>query len=142
MSTWSFQHSLVSPAPADQVWAVLSDVEAWSAWDPDVVRSRLDGPLAQGVAGTLRPASGPTVRFTVTRLEPGRRLSDVTRLPLARLEFDHVVEPAGSGTRLTHTVTITGPATPLFASVIGRKVRAGLPGAMAALAELAGSARA
>ena len=142
MSTWSFQHSLVSPAPAVHVWAVLSDVETWATWDPDVVRSRLDGPLAQGVTGTLRPAGGPPMRFTVTRLQPGRQLSDVARLPLARLEFDHVLQPAGSGTRLTHTVTITGPATPLFARVIGRKVRAGLPGAMAALAELAESAQA
>lgn len=137
MPTWTCEHTLVTPIAAGRVWARLADVETWAQWDPEVSWARLDAPLATGATGTLKPARGPKARFVVTRAEAGRRLTDVTTLPLGRLEFDHLLEEGAAGTRLTHRVTITGPLTPVFSRLIGSRAEATLPAAMAALAELA-----
>lgn len=137
MRTWTCEHTVVTPVESGRVWARLADVETWSQWDPEVAWARLDVPLAAGATGTLKPSRGPKARFVVTRAEAGRRLTDVTELPLARLEFDHMLEEAGPGTRLTHRVTITGPLTPVFSRLIGTRAGATLPAAMTALTELA-----
>jgi polyketide cyclase/dehydrase/lipid transport protein len=135
MPTWTHEHAVDTPASPEAAWAVLADVAAWPTWDHEVEHAQLDGPLERGVTGTLKPAGGPTTRFTVIESEAPRRMTDVTRLPLARLTFDHRYAPApGGGTRLTHAVRIEGPLSPLFARIIGRRVVAGLPQAMAALA--------
>lgn len=137
MPTWTYEHTVVTRAETGRVWALLADIDSWPQWDPEVTWARLDAPLAAGATGTLKPARGPKARFVVTRAEAGRRLTDVTRLPFAKLEFDHLIEEAGAGTRLTHRVTISGALAPLFARLIGTRARATLPAAMTALAELA-----
>jgi len=137
MPTWTCRHTITAPARPQAIWARLADVERWPQWDHDVRWARLDGALARGTTGTLKPAGGPRSRFIVTRLEHQRRLTDETRLPLARMTFDHELEPIPEGTRLTHRVTIAGPAAPLFGYLIGRRVRDGLPEAMRRLAALA-----
>jgi uncharacterized protein YndB with AHSA1/START domain len=135
MPTWTFEHTVTTTAAPEDAWAVLAAVAQWPAWDHEIERAELDGPLTAGATGTLKPAGGPTTHFTVTVADAPHRLTDVTRLPLARLTFDHHYSavPDG-GARLTHAVRIDGPLTPLFARVIGRKIVAGMPQAMAALA--------
>ena len=135
MPTWTFEHTIETAASPEAAWAVLADVGAWPSWDHEVERAQLDGPLEAGVTGSLKPAGGPNTRFTVTAAQAPQRMTDVTKLPLARMTFDHRYAPvSGGGTRLTHAVRIEGVLSPLFARVIGRKIEAGLPTAMQALA--------
>jgi hypothetical protein len=44
-------------APIERVWAVLTAVEEWPAWNPDVKSAALDGPFAEGA--TFRWKAGP-----------------------------------------------------------------------------------
>ncbi len=138
MPSWPFAHTLTTPADPAALWARLIDVARWPDWDHEVVSASLDGPLAVGATGRLRPRGRPAASFEITVLDEQRRFTDVSRLPLGRMEFDHRIEPlATGGTSLSHQVTISGPLTPLFARVIGRRLAAGLPSAMAELAALA-----
>jgi uncharacterized protein YndB with AHSA1/START domain len=134
---WRIEHPETTSATPERVWEQYADPTAWPTWDHETESVRVDGPLAVGVRGRIKPRGGPATSFVVTEVEPGRRFTDVARLPLARLEFDHRIEPDGAGARFTHSVTITGPLSPLFARVVGRGVAAGLPGAMRELARLA-----
>ena len=58
-------------ASPDVVWATLTEVDRWPAWNPDVAWVRSDGPVAPGM--TFRWKSGPgTIRSTIRELEPPR----------------------------------------------------------------------
>jgi polyketide cyclase/dehydrase/lipid transport protein len=136
---WTTQHSHKTTADRDAVWALWSDVATWPEWDSGLDDVTIDGPFAPGTTGRLKPSGGPAVRFTVTETRPGEGFSDVTRLPLARMRFDHRLAESGDGhTLIEQRVTITGPLTPLWSRVIGRGIARDLPDTLRALAEHAG----
>jgi hypothetical protein len=137
MPAWSTEASAVTPATPEHVWALYEQVSAWKAWDHEVESSQLDGPFQAGTTGVLKPKGGPASKFQLTAVERARRFADVTRLPLARLAFEHTLTPIQGGTRIHHRVTIDGPLTFLFSRVIGRKIAAGLPHAVQSLAQAA-----
>lgn len=134
---WTFEHSECTPASPESIWALWSDVTSWPAWDDGVERVTLEGSFADGTRGTLKPAGGPKVRFELTEVRPAEGFADVTRLPLCRMRFEHSAVRDGDLTRVSHRVTITGPATPLFSRVIGRGIAKGLPETVRGLVRLA-----
>jgi len=137
---WMFEHTETTSASPERLWARYAEPGAWPAWDHEIATVTVEGPMAVGTRGRLKPVNGPASRFTFTEVTPEVGFTDVTRLPLARLTFVHSIESTPSGSRFTHRVTIDGPLSRLFARVIGRNVAAGLPIAMRSLAELAETA--
>lgn len=134
---WTHECTVSSEATPAQVWARYATPTTWPEWDAATERVTLRGQFAVGSRGTLRPRSGPTTWFTLVEVEPEVAFTTVTRLPLARLEFSHRIQSSPTGSLLTHTVTISGPMSPLFARVVGAGIARDLPPAMAALASLA-----
>jgi Polyketide cyclase / dehydrase and lipid transport len=137
---WRFEHTETTSATPAQLWSRYADPTSWPQWDHETESVTIEGPLAVGARGRLKPKGGPWTSFVVTEAEPGVGFADVTSLPLARLEFRHRIEAVPGGSRFTHAVTISGPLSPLFARVIGRTIAAEMPTAMAALARLATAA--
>ena len=45
-------------APPDVVWEILSDIEHWSQWNPDIASAKLEGPLAPGTRFTWKAGPG------------------------------------------------------------------------------------
>jgi ligand-binding SRPBCC domain-containing protein len=134
---WSFENTETTTATPAAVWARYAEPTTWPEWDHEIEKVTVEGPLAVGTRGTLKPVGGPLTRFAYTQVEPGVSFTDVTKLPLARLTFRHRIEPTAEGCRFTHQVSITGPLSWLFARIIGRKIEAGLATAMRALAAMA-----
>ncbi len=134
---WQFEHTEPTSATAEQLWAHYADPTSWPSWDHETAWVRVDGPMAVGTTGMLKPVNGPRVKFSFVEVHPLVGFTDVSRLPLARLTFAHRIEPVGGLNRITHTATVTGPLSALFGRVIGRKIAAGLPTAMRALVQLA-----
>lgn len=116
--------SVRSSAPASAFFDRWADMATWPEWNLDTEWVRLDGAFAQGASGVLKPRGGPKVPFTVERLEPGRRFTDVSRLLGARLVFDHVVTEHDGGCTVDVTVTLTGPLRPLWSAVLGKGIAA------------------
>jgi hypothetical protein len=133
---WRFEHSERTSAAPERVWQQYADPVSWPEWDLDVEQMTVDAPMAVGVRGRLTPKSGPATSLVFTRVEPGRGFTNASRLPLARLEVDHRISADGAGSRITHTVTITGPLSPLFGRLIGRPIARGLPRSMRELARI------
>jgi uncharacterized protein YndB with AHSA1/START domain len=56
-------------APIDSVWSILTAVERWPAWNPDVRAVSLAGPFAEG--STFRWKAGPgTITSIVEHVDP------------------------------------------------------------------------
>jgi hypothetical protein len=114
---------VMSSAPAESFFDCWADMATWHEWNADTEWVRLDGPFVQGATGKLKPKGGPTVKFVVERLVPGREFVDVSYLVGARLVFDHQVRQAASGTVVDVTVTIHGPLSWLWNLLIGKGIR-------------------
>jgi uncharacterized membrane protein len=67
-----FADSIAIDAPAERVWAVMSDVERWHEWTPSITSvERLDrGTFRLGSRARVRQPKLPTAVWTVTDLQP------------------------------------------------------------------------
>jgi uncharacterized protein YndB with AHSA1/START domain len=61
-------------APIEVVWRVLTAIDHWPDWNPDVKSVAVDGPVAEGT--TFRWKAGPgKISSTVTRIEHPQLIS-------------------------------------------------------------------
>jgi len=131
---WTTTNTRTTTASPEQVWRVWSDVSGWPQWDEALEWATIDGPLIDGAKVVLKPKGGPRSRSTVGKVTVNECFSDHSRLPGARLTFTHALGADGALTSITHSVEISGPLTFVWSRVLGRKIAAGLPLAMARLA--------
>jgi Polyketide cyclase / dehydrase and lipid transport len=139
--SWMTEASTETTASPEAVWSLWEDVEGWPKWDDDVLKAQLHGPFETGSKGTLKPKGGPGTSFTMTEVVPFRSFTDQSKLPLATIDFHHVLHTDGSSTKIEHRVVMTGPLTFVFRRLIGSKIQRGLPGAVTKLARLAEAQR-
>jgi hypothetical protein len=112
-------------APAEVVWAQLTDTAAFAEWNPFM--PKLAGALVEGARLEVRitppGAKGMTFRPTVTAVEEDRKLEWLGRF-LVRGLFDgrhsFVLSPVPGGTRLTQEETFTGVLVPALASTLAK----------------------
>jgi hypothetical protein len=131
---WKTEHTHLTAAAPDAVFALWADVEGWPSWDASLIAAALDGPFAAGSSGTLHPQGMPEpIGFELTAVEPGAGFADETRLGPLVLRFRHRVEPHGDGARIVVSVEADGPD----AEQVGPAVAEDLPESVAALAEAA-----
>jgi uncharacterized protein YndB with AHSA1/START domain len=99
----------ISAAPA-RVWSVMSDVERWPDWTPSVTRvEHLEaGPLRIGSRARIKQPKLLAAVWEVTRLEPGKSFTWVTRSPGVRVTGFHAVEPTNTGSRATLSIDFAG----------------------------------
>ena len=107
--------SIVINRPARATFARLTDLERAREWAPQMGRFHIDGPLREGT--TMREERrllGRVVHatWTITRFEPDRVFALRLRFGPLHGEFEYLLEPAATGTRLTQTTAI-GLAGPL-----------------------------
>jgi uncharacterized protein YndB with AHSA1/START domain len=93
------QHEVTTTiaAPADRVWAILSDVERWPSWTASVTSVELDGPLAEGAKARIRQPKLPVTTWTVTEVVPGRSFTWEAKAPGSHATGWHEVTPTGDG---------------------------------------------
>jgi uncharacterized protein YndB with AHSA1/START domain len=61
-------------APPATVWDVLTAIERWPSWNPDVKSMSMEGPFAEG--SVFRWKAGPgTITSTIRRVEPPRLIA-------------------------------------------------------------------
>lgn len=118
-------------APAEDVWALLTDTGTWPAWGPSITAVEpagitagppagpatgpatgpaagpASGGLAPGSRGRVRTILGAALPYTVTAVEPGRYWSwSVAGIPAT----GHRVVPQDGGCLVTFTVPWWAPA--------------------------------
>jgi uncharacterized protein YndB with AHSA1/START domain len=116
-------HSVRSASPASAVWARWVRPERWPDWDARYDEAELlgDGDLREGSEVRVKMRKGGSTRQRVLELEPGTLLVTEYALPGARVGHEHVVEPRGPGSEVTHRLYVDGPLSGLWALMLGRK---------------------
>jgi uncharacterized protein YndB with AHSA1/START domain len=84
-------------APPQAVWEVLTRLDNWPNWNPDVKWMRFDGPLAPGTE--FRWKAGPgTITSKLDRVEPPRYISWHGRTLTIDAYHEWWLEPRNGGT--------------------------------------------
>jgi len=124
-------------APPEVVWPLVAEVERWKEWS-FLTRTFLKQPGSpdpNGVGALRRLAVGPFGSSEeVVAFEPPRHLGYVARrgMPARNYRADVVLDPEGSGTRITWSGTMdplvpgTGPLAVAYARSFVRRFLAGL----------------
>jgi hypothetical protein len=114
-------------ASPEEVWAVLSDLDAYEAWNPFMLSAT--GTLAEGerLDIRMRPPGGKARRFrpTVRAAVPGRELRWLGSVGVPGVfdgEHAFTIEATDGGSRLTHEERFTGVLVPLMARSLRRQI--------------------
>jgi hypothetical protein len=104
-------------APAETIWAIITDASAYPDWDSGV--DRIEGRIAPGaklkVFSELTPGRGFPIE--VTEFEPARRMTWTGRMPLGLFKGVRtftLVQGPDSTTRFEMRETFSGPLLPLM----------------------------
>ena len=108
-------------APAERVWAIMSDVERWPEWTASMARvERLDlGALGVGSRVRVKQPKLAQALFEITAWEPGRGFDWITRSAVVTAVARHVIAPSGPGVRVTLSVDYSGPLSGVIGWLYG-----------------------
>jgi len=136
---WQFEHTAKSAAAKERVWSRYVDVANWREWSVEGVEwSRLDGPFEVGATGKSKPPGRlPAGSFRLDAVAPDQMFRSETKLPGARLRFEHVIQPADAGVTITHRAELDGPLTWLWLPPLRKSIEGGVPPGGERLATLA-----
>lgn len=126
MFVWKHSEEVRTTASASEIWAHWKDAAHWPRWDKELAWVRLEGEFVKGTKGKMKPAAGPEVKLTLGNVIINKSSSDIAKLPITKLVFDHeYLAPAnpGDSAKIKHSVTMTGLLAPLFGRLIGTKIR-------------------
>ena len=116
-----------SHAPADRLWALMSDVRRWGEWLPTVNGvTPIDPsrPDEVGASYTVEQPGLPKAVWTMTAIDDGRSFTWESAQPGIRTVGTHVLTPVGDGaTTIELGIAWSGPLAPLIRLAIGRKAR-------------------
>lgn len=103
----SARKETVVHTPIDAVWSVLTDIECWPEWQPDVSSAKLEGDIGVGTVFRWR-AKGMGITSTIQELEPQRRIGWSGRSLGVRALHFWTLESRGDETRIVTEESMSG----------------------------------
>ena len=118
------QHALEIEASIERLWELTVAVEDWPTFTPTVSSvTRLDdGPLQVGSRARLKQPGQPARVWTVTELEPQRCFAWSTRLLGSTVTGIHELSAAGSHTKNSLIVEVTGWTSGLVGTLLRNSI--------------------
>ncbi|HEV3157934.1 MAG TPA: SRPBCC family protein [Candidatus Baltobacteraceae bacterium] len=135
---WYYEHSIETDAAPEAIYALYSDCRTWTSWDEGIQDLSLDGPFAAGTRGTITPTGQEALPFIIIETQPNVGFVDETEVSGLTIRFTHHLAKLENGkTRVTQTVSITGPGADVMGPKIGPMITNDMPKSMASLAQYA-----
>jgi hypothetical protein len=134
--------SIEIDAPAERVWSILMDFDAYPAWNPFITSIEGEQRVGGKLTASLTQPNGRTSTFkpTVQAFEEGKELTWLGRILIPGI-FDgrHTlrVEPRAGGSTFHHREQFTGIISGLLMRFIGESTEAGFHAMNQALKERA-----
>lgn len=94
-------------APLNKVWALQTDIDHWSDWQPEISIARLEGPLAVGTVFAWK-AKGLRIVSTIREYEPQTRIGWTGRALGMNAIHLWTFTPQNGGTRVTVEESLSG----------------------------------
>jgi hypothetical protein len=115
-------------APADAIWRVLVDFDAYPDWNPFIRRLVGEAKVGARLDVTAQPAGRKPMTFrpTVQVAETNRELRWLGRVLVPGIfdgEHAFVIEPLANGCRLRHEETFKGILVPAFGAMLDDTAR-------------------
>jgi len=133
--------SFIVTASPDVTWSTLTDAQTWPTWARHIRRIELTpaGAVDATTSAVIVLANRTKARVSVSAFEPGRRFRWDGRFLWLGLGYDHVVEPADGGSRVTFVVEGAGAGVGsigrLFARIYARNLDRAIPNLQAQLTQ-------
>ncbi|WP_349863171.1 polyketide cyclase [Leifsonia sp. WHRI 6310E] len=134
---WSTEHTATTALPRPVVWAALRDLHTGALTYPGADTFDLRGPFAVGTELTVTPAGQDPFTSVIVDLVEGATYADRTEFGDIVLTFRHDLADTPDGTRVTHSLQITGPGADTVGPELGPQISGDFPESMAALLEQA-----
>jgi uncharacterized protein YndB with AHSA1/START domain len=127
-------------ASPEAVWEVLTGIERWPTWNPDVKSASMQGSVAEG--SEFRWKAGPgTIKSTIQRVEPPKLIAWTGTTFGIKAFHVYVLEPRGEKTLVRTTESYDGLVARLFRRQLAKTLdRALVDGLQHLKAELEGRA--
>ncbi len=112
-------------ADPHRVWHAISDVDRWPEWldTVDSLKRLDDGPLRVGSRARIKQPGFPAAVWEVTELVDGHHFTWEAAGPGFRSIGRHVVEPSGTGARVTLGIEQVGPLGRVVTRLWGRRTQ-------------------
>jgi hypothetical protein len=114
----AFETKIIIHAPAEAVWALLTDAPNWTAWNPTV--DRIEGTIAPGQKVTVHAKISPGRAFPVTVSEfvPNEKMVWSSSMPLGLFKGarTYTLTPLSDSEGILYTMReeFTGPLAPMI----------------------------
>jgi hypothetical protein len=104
-----FECDATFDAEPAEVWKVWTDVSRWPEWDVSKEIAHLDGPFQPGTSGWAKQRGNLGGSFMITRVDEPRRWVTECPMPMGKVVFEHLLEPADGGrVRVVKRVEVHG----------------------------------
>ncbi len=137
------EHTVTATVDPKIVWERWTNTDLWPVDDPDCEKAMLNGPLAKGALGWVKPKKGFRSSFRIVEVNRQKmRFGIESKLPLGTMRFEHFLdkvegEEDTAEREMTHRVTITGPLAKVWDRLVGRPIAEGLPTVMGNIVRVA-----
>ena len=113
-----------------KVWQTLIDVKNWHQWDTELLEANLEGIFEKGAKGTMKPKTGPKLKFYISELIPNHSYTINTIMPVGELVIKRSLTETNNEVHFTDDIAFTGFLKYIFGFMLGGQFRKVLPEVM------------
>ena len=129
-SNHHFSFTIAVNSTKANVWQTLIDVQNWHRWDTELIEANLEGVFEEGAKGTMKPKTGPQLKFYISELIPNQSYSFNTVLPVGELVIKRSLKELNNEIHFTDDIAFTGFLKYIFGIMLGGQFRKVLPEVM------------
>ena len=129
-SNHHFSFTIAINSTTAKVWETLIDVQNWHQWDTEILAANLDGVFAEGANGTMKPKTGPKLKFYISELTPNKSYTFNTIMPVGELIIKRSLTEIDNEIHFTDDIAFTSFLKHVFGFMLGGQFRKILPEVM------------
>ncbi len=109
-------------ASAKDIWDRWADIDNWHEWNPGVEYCKLQGRFEKGSFFALKPKGAPLAQIELIEVEKGKKFTDCTTFPGAKMYGTHEIEETPDGLKLITTMKVEGWLKWVWVFLVARKI--------------------